>query len=640
MRRGLAGLGVLIAMLLGASSASAVISKVTPERVQSFTNPGPVAVEEDGGLSKYVWFADNVPSNGARIYGYEPGDTAVKTEIYPDYTDPGGEIGEVASLGTANTSTFVFVGDALNNRVLWYPRVNDPLPADQVDYSQAGETPGAGTGDGEFDGVGGMTPRNTGPTGEQLLVVDKNNLRIEVFNVDSSGLTYEESYTDPSWALNGSTPQDVAINHDTGQLLVALLGGGPNRISVMSADGTPEGGFSPAPGDGYFDQLEFDVNKHVLYASNAASLKVYNANTGRSLGQYLFTAFSEPENLPDHGSRMIKYFDNNDGTGVISMARFNPGGIQNGGTEPDDLFPAQSYLTDNSAYCDVTQTISVDAGQSVDITPTCNDDQGSTVREFLLDTPPSLGSATLSANDEGIIYHAPTSGSGATTVRFYVNTITGRSVVQQRSINVKAPPTAPPAKAAEVPVIRETTNLQLDSGDVYIKVPGSNEFVKLTKDMLIPIGTVIDAREGKAHLTLANADGTTYDGIFWEGVFQVIQGSGNNPITTMKLRDDLIAKASGFATARTSAELERSFYAYTAKKRGKKKNGLWGDAKGKFKSSGKGGSAAVRGTRWYVANYANGTLFKVARGVVEIDPIRGKNFNLKAGKQFFIFYKK
>jgi ferric-dicitrate binding protein FerR (iron transport regulator) len=82
------------------------------------------------------------------------------------------------------------------------------------------------------------------------------------------------------------------------------------------------------------------------------------------------------------------------------------------------------------------------------------------------------------------------------------------------------------------------------------------------------------------------------------------------------------------------------FKAYTAKKRGKKKNGLWGDAKGKYKTSGKGGSATVRGTRWYVANYANGSLFKVSKGSVTIDPIRGKNFVLKAGKQFFIFYKR
>lgn len=621
--------------------AGATITKVTPEFVQSFSNPGPVAVEEDGGLSKYIWFADNISSGGVRIYGYIPGNTAVQTEIYRDYTAPEGEIGEVSSLATANTSTFVFVGDTLNNRVLWYPRVNDTLPADQVVYAQVGQTPGPlgantpGSGNGEFDGVGGMTPRLAGPTGEQLLVVDRNNLRIQVFNVDSSGLTYSESYTDPDWALNGQIPQDVALDHDTGEILVAMLGGGPNRISTMTADGTPTGGFSPAPGDGYFDQLEYDVNKHVLYASNAASLKVYNPGTGRYLDQYLFTSFGEPVNGPDNGNRMIKFFDVNDGTGVISMARFNP----NDPPEPADPLPAQSYVTDNWPLCDLPGTISVSAGQSVDITPTCSDDQGGTIKEFELDGTPSLGSASLNANDAGITYQAPASGSGATTVRFYVTTITGRSQAYEQSISIPAV-AVPPPPPAEKPVVRQTTNLELDSGDVFVKVPGSSEFVKLTAGMLVPIGTVIDAREGKALLTLANKDGSLYEGIFWDGIFQVIQGSGDKPVTTMKLRDDLVAKASGFATASSAAELERSLFAYTAKKRGKKKNGLWGDGKGKFKTSGKGGSAAVRGTRWYVANYANGTLFKVSKGSVTIDPIRGKNFTLKAGKSFFIFYKR
>jgi hypothetical protein len=187
--------------------------------------------------------------------------------------------------------------------------------------------------------------------------------------------------------------------------------------------------------------------------------------------------------------------------------------------------------------------------------------------------------------------------------------------------------------------VRQTANLTLDSGDVFVKLPGSDQYVKLTKDMQIPIGTVIDARGGKAHLTFANGDGTTQDGIFWEGIFQVLQGSGKNPITTMKLRDDLVNSANAAIAISTLSSADPFEGARIARKRGKKKNGLWGDAHGKFRTTGKGGSAAVRGTRWYVANYAYGTLFRVTRGVVTVDPIRGKNFRLKAGKQFFIYFK-
>jgi hypothetical protein len=156
------------------------------------------------------------------------------------------------------------------------------------------------------------------------------------------------------------------------------------------------------------------------------------------------------------------------------------------------------------------------------------------------------------------------------------------------------------------------------------------------------MGTIIDATKGKAHLTFDNGDGTTQDGIFWEGVFQVSQGSGTPPITIIKLRDDLVKQAgtARATSALVSASVADSFEAWTSRRRGKKKNGVWGDAKGRFRTSGKGGSASVNGTRWYVADYTYGALFKVARGKVTVDPIRGKNFPLKAGKQIFVFYKK
>ncbi|MGK2877408.1 MAG: hypothetical protein ACSLFF_02340 [Solirubrobacterales bacterium] len=50
--------------------------------------------------------------------------------------------------------------------------------------------------------------------------------------------------------------------------------------------------------------------------------------------------------------------------------------------------------------------------------------------------------------------------------------------------------------------------------------------------------------------------------------------------------------------------------------------------------------ATVRGTRWYVANYTYGTLFKVSKGSVTIDPICGKNFNPTAGRSSFILHKR
>ena len=100
------------------------------------------------------------------------------------------------------------------------------------------------------------------------------------------------------------------------------------------------------------------------------------------------------------------------------------------------------------------------------------------------------------------------------------------------------PPTE--VRALATPEIRKSANLEPTSGEVLIKLPGSDTYIPLSEAVLIPVGTMIDARGGKAHLTLANADGTTYDAFFWDGIFQVFQGTGDQPIATMKLRDDLI----------------------------------------------------------------------------------------------------
>jgi hypothetical protein len=297
-----------------------------------------------------------------------------------------------------------------------------------------------------------------------------------------------------------------------------------------------------------------------------------------------------------------------------------------------DTPTAAAYSLSPAPTCTVAPPITVSAGQSVKIPTNCTDPEGAVIQEFHRDSPPASGSITPNASRTELTFNAGTT-TATVQARYRVITKNGLSPVYSQTYNVVAP-TGP----AAVPVVRQTANLSLSSGNVFVKLPGSDKFVPLTKDMLIPIGTVIDARDGKAHLTFANADGTLYDGIFWDGVFQVLQGKGDKPVATLKLRDDLVGAAT--ASIASAVATPAGFKAWTSRKRGKKKNGLWGDAKGKYRSSGKGGSATVRGTRWYVANYTFGSLFKVQRGSVTIDPIRGKNFTLKAGKQYFIFYKR
>ncbi|MBJ7353295.1 MAG: hypothetical protein JHC98_00585 [Thermoleophilaceae bacterium] len=208
--------------------------------------------------------------------------------------------------------------------------------------------------------------------------------------------------------------------------------------------------------------------------------------------------------------------------------------------------------------------------------------------------------------------------------------------VSSASVAVTYAPTQ--VESLGTPFIRKSANLEPATGDVFVKLPGSDKYIPLSEALLVPVGTIVDARKGTAKLTLANADGTTYEAEFWGGIFQVFQGTGDQPLAIMKLRDDLIDTTTSAASAypRFAAN---PFKAIQIAKRGKKKNGLWGNGKGKFRTSGSGGSATVRGTKWYVANYENGTYFRVDRGIVNVRPTHGNCFDLKAGETRFVEYK-
>jgi hypothetical protein len=589
------------------SADSKIADEIFPGRNTSMVNfPDLAYAEGVGGLAKYIWVADS-DGNQTILRGYNQ----ISNDFDGDDSDPIAEInctgigelgGEITGIEYLPNQNFLLVADADNGRLVLFPRQNDdsdPVDCDNAIqiFSVGGHTLSAGR---------GLAGTNAGEVYMSIDDADPQGGVIR-FSLDHLGAATFLGYSNAT----DFQPNQIAIGG--GRVFSVLDSTGVIDVRNPDLSTASIGPLSSGSG-GDFISLSVQANTNRLFAMKANELSVFSTTTGTLLGK--------TDGI---------YFGGN-GISVTTIENYQGAAIFTG----TDVELRDIWLNPNP-ICNLAAPLNVTVGSSVTFVPTCTDQDNSTVREFSVTNAQTRGTAAPTPALDAITYVAGAS-TGQDDIAYSVQTQDGQSVVKHQAVNVVAPAVADPP--AEKPVVRETTNLQLDSGDVYIKIPGSNEFVKLTKDMLIPVGTIIDAREGKAHLTLANADGTTYDGIFWEGIFQVIQGSGSNPITTMKLRDDLVAKASGFATARTSAELERSFYVYTAKKRGKKKNGLWGDAKGKFRTTGKGGSAAVRGTRWYVANYANGSLFKVSRGVVEIDPIRGKNFKLKAGKQFFIFYKR
>jgi VCBS repeat protein len=196
-----------------------------------------------------------------------------------------------------------------------------------------------------------------------------------------------------------------------------------------------------------------------------------------------------------------------------------------------------------------------------------------------------------------------------------------------------SPAAAPPGP----PVPGKSVVVKVVSGTVKIKRPGEG-YVVLTDPANIPMGSLIDTRKGRVALTSAVDTGgkKVQTAQFYDGIFQIKQSVPKKKpkkpkalITELVLRDEL--------SRSQCAPLKRARSAVADKKKGPKGvlGKLWGDGKGKFRTTGKYSSATVRGTIWLTQDECDGTLTRVRRGVVSVSDFRRhKTLNVKAGRTY------
>lgn len=180
---------------------------------------------------------------------------------------------------------------------------------------------------------------------------------------------------------------------------------------------------------------------------------------------------------------------------------------------------------------------------------------------------------------------------------------------------------------APVPVPGRTVVARVVSGTVTVTRPGGTP-VALTDVNTIPLGATIDATRGRLDLTAARTrSGRTQHALFYSGAFVPRQTpSGSTLLTTLTLTGGAATPRSVVATA-----------ARRRKPGGKPKRLLWGDGKGRYRTDGTYASATVRGTKWLTEDYSNGTLVRVARGVVEVRERRtGRIHRVRAGHSVFV----
>jgi hypothetical protein len=200
------------------------------------------------------------------------------------------------------------------------------------------------------------------------------------------------------------------------------------------------------------------------------------------------------------------------------------------------------------------------------------------------------------------------------------------------------------------PIPGKTFDARVVSGDVFIKYPAGagpraaikrpKGFVALEGAANVPMGAQLDTRRGRVAVTSAADTGAskTQTADFYDGIFQVKQATPKKkPKTATALITDLVLK--GEPPRSECAPLKGSASAAAAKKkkRGAKSvlGSLWGNGKGKFRTSGKYSSATVRGTIWLTQDRCDGTLTTVKRGTVSVrDLKRRRTVTVKAGHSY------
>jgi hypothetical protein len=195
------------------------------------------------------------------------------------------------------------------------------------------------------------------------------------------------------------------------------------------------------------------------------------------------------------------------------------------------------------------------------------------------------------------------------------------------SMTTLALPVAAAAPGLPPPIAGQSVNVEPVDGVVATKCEGDQGFVKLQDAEQIPVGCLIDTRNGTVALTASKgSSGETQSGDFWSGVFVVSQKAGDNQDAVLTLAGRLKCEKRKFGN--TGRVLMRG-----GRSGGR---GLWGSGKGNFKTVGNYGSASVRGTTWYVRDRCDSsTLFKGGEGTVWVrDFVKGTSVVLQTGDQY------
>lgn len=215
---------------------------------------------------------------------------------------------------------------------------------------------------------------------------------------------------------------------------------------------------------------------------------------------------------------------------------------------------------------------------------------------------PKLGSYTIAELDS----------AGLAETLITDGTITGRGVSARNTV---------PPRFGTSGVIAPV------KGRVRAKPPGFKAFEPLEGVANVSTGTLMDTKKGTVRLTTEVAAGTgrLQSSTFSGGVFKFRQPTKGalKGITNLEMTGRVSRCASRSGTAQTAA-------------RGKPSRRLFGNGRGKFRTKGKFAAATVRGTKWLVEDFCDGTRIRVSSGTVRVEDFaRKRTVTVRRGGTYF-----
>jgi hypothetical protein len=263
------------------------------------------------------------------------------------------------------------------------------------------------------------------------------------------------------------------------------------------------------------------------------------------------------------------------------------------------------------------------------------------------------GGIAVAANGDILVTDLGSGAGSGSVIR--VNPATGaRSTLSSNAAPSGEPGFELPSGLAVVPparppVLGKQVRATVVSGDVFVKLPRGSSlaakkgkgYVSLKVARRIPVGSLLDTRDGKVRLVSArNTKGATQSGVFAGGIFQVQQSRRKRAkgLVTLRLKGGSFKKRCRSRKRKSRKSAAGGPDARVARRRRLRRRTvrrLRSRARGRYRTRGRHSSATVRGTTWTTTDRCDGTLTKVKRGKVIVrDFRRKKRITLRSGKSY------